>query len=258
MPEGRYKVISIVLIAITVTFALALVSMSTPTKADTTSAPPRTLTVSGSGTVTGMPDTYTVSFSVTGADKDPGVAMQNATDLYDAVMANLEKSGYNTSLLTLDTLNVYPEYYYPSNGPAVFQDYSVVYALQYEETVANPTASSLGVRAAGVIVAAVEAGVGNVNSVSFSLSDAGASALKSQALSKAVADAKGKAETLSQGLGVQLVEVQSTQVTDSYTPPVYSQTYDLYTATLSGISTPAFNAGPATENIQVGVVYIIG
>ena len=256
MPQERYKVLSLLVIALAITASLAVMSMSSPTRANTATSATNTLTVSGSGLATGAPDTYTVSFSVEGVDANASAAMQKANGVYNSFVSALDQDGHNTTLLTLSSLDVYPEYYYPNDGPAVFQDYRVVFSLQYKETVADPTPSSLGTRAAGVIAAAVQAGVNNIYGVSFSLSDAAASTLKSQALVLATADARGKAEALSQGLGVQILGVQSVQATDSYTPPI-SPIYDL--AVISGgTQTPQFNAGPATETAQVTVVYIIG
>ncbi len=254
MLQERYKILSLLVIALAITGSLAVMSMVSPTKADTTTSATKTLTVSGSGLATGAPDTYTVSLSVVGVDSSSSAAMQKATGVYNSLVSALDQDGYNTTLLTLSSLNVYPEYYYPASGPAVFQDYRVVFSLQYMETVANPTPSSLGTRAAGVIVAAVQAGVNNIYGVGFSLSDAAASALKSQALVLAAADAKGKAQTLAQSLGVQILGVQSAQAADSYTPPIYNYAAD----SKSGAQTPQFNAGPATETAQISVVYIIG
>jgi uncharacterized protein YggE len=254
MLQEKYKVLSLFVIALAITGSLAVMWMVSPTKADTTATTTKTLTVSGSGLATGAPDTYTVSLSVVGVDVNSGAAMQKANTVYNSLVSALDQDGYNTSLLTLSSLNVYPEYYYPSNGPAVFQDYRVVYSLQYTETVANPTPSSLGTRAAGVIAAAVQAGVNNIYGVSFSLSDGAGAALKSQALVLAAADAKGKAQALAGSLGVQILGVQSANAADSYTPPIYNYAAD----TKGGAATPQFNAGPATETAQVTVVYIIG
>jgi len=243
----------LLVIALSITGALAFMSLSAPTRADTTTSTTRTLTVSGSGTTTGTPDTYTVSLSVVGVATDTNSAMQKANAVYQALADALTSDGYNASLLTLSSMNVYPEYYYPSNGPAVFQDYRVIFSLQYEETVAGSTPTSLGTKGAGVISDAVKAGVTNVNGVSFSLSDSAASTLKNQALTAATADAKGKAQTLAQGLGVQIVGVQSAQATDSYYPPIYN-----YAADIKAGAAPTFNAGPATETAQITVVFIIG
>lgn len=256
MLQERHKVLSLLVMALAITGSLAVMSMSSPTKADTATTAASTLTVSGSGLATGAPDTYTVSLSVEGVDANSSAAMQKANGVYNSLVSALGQDGYNTTLLTLSSLDVYPEYYYPNDGPAVFQDYRVVFSLQYQETVANPTPSSLGTRAAGVIAAAVQAGVNNIYGVSFSLSDAAASTLKTQALVLSAADAKGKAEALAQSLGVRILGVQSAQATDSYTPPV-SPIYNL--AVISGgTQTPQFNAGPATETAQITVVYIIG
>jgi uncharacterized protein YggE len=254
MLQERHKVLSLLVIALAITGSLAVMWMVSPTKADTTTSATKTLTVSGSGLATGAPDTYTVSLSVVGVDSSSSAAMEKANVVYNSLVSSLDQDGYNTTLLTLSSLNVYPEYYYPSNGPAVFQDYRVVYSLQYKETIASPTPSSLGMRAAGVIAAAVQAGVNNIYGVSFSLSDGAGSALKSQALVLAAADAKGKAQTLAGSFGVQILGVQSVQAADSYTPPIYNYAFD----SKAGASMPQFNAGPATETAQVTVVYIIG
>lgn len=139
MPQERYKVLSLPVIALAITASLAVMSMSSPTRANTATSATNTLTVSGSGLATGAPDTYTVSFSVEGVDANASAAMQKANGVYNSFVSALDQDGHNTTLLTLSSLDVYPEYYYPNDGPAVFQDYRVVFSLQYKETVADPT-----------------------------------------------------------------------------------------------------------------------
>jgi uncharacterized protein YggE len=253
--ESRYTLLALLVLALCVTAVFATTSMLSPTHADTPANVTKTLTVSGSATVTGIADTYTISLQVVGVNADANVAMQKANTVYNSFADALSRAGYNTSLLTLSSLNIYPEYYYPSNGPAVFQDYRVVYGLQFKESLGNPSPTSLGSKAAGVIEAAVQSGVSYVSGVSFSLSDSAASALKSQALAQAATDAKAKAQTLAQSLGVQVIGVQSAVSTDSYSPPYFNFAG---AALESGSSMPQFNAGPATQTAAVTVTFIIG
>ena len=255
MSKERYKALALLVTALSITGALALMSFAPPTRADTTSDATKTLTVSGSGIATGIPDTYAVTFSVVGVNNDPNGAMLRANDIYEALVSSLGQAGYNTSLLTLSSLSVYPEYYYPSNSPPVLQDYKVVYSLQYKEVVASSTPSTLGGRAAGVIVAAVKSGVKDISGVGFSLSDPSAASLKGLALALAASDAKSKAQILAVSLGVQVLGVQSVQATDTYSPPIF---WNLNGAALDSSKTPQFNAGPATETAQVTVTFVIG
>jgi uncharacterized protein YggE len=254
MLQDRCKVLTLLVVALSMVGALAVVSMTSPSRADTTTNATTTMVVEGSGTVYGTPDTYSVSLDVVGVDANANSAMQKANAVYSTLLAALQQDGYNTSLLTLSSLDIYPEYYYPSSGPAVFQDYRVIYSLQFEETIAGATASSLGTKAAGFIVDAVQAGANDIAGVSFSLSDAAAATLRNQALAQAAADAKGKAQILAQSLGVQVLGVQSVQEVDNYSPPVLKYVASPYDTS----QTPQFNASPASETAQITVTFVIG
>ena len=254
MLQERRKLISVIVVALAVVGALAFASSSMTTKAEAPTET-KTLSVTGNGVAVSYPDTYLVWLNVVGEDVTSQGAMEKANALYEALSSALEAGGYNSTCLTLSSVNVYPVYYYPKEGQPVLTGYRVVFGLQYRETTEGASPKVLGTRAAGVVQVAVSAGVNEVYGVSFTLSDASTSSLKEQALAAASTDARQKAQTVASSLGVQVLGVKSAQVVDSYYPPILVSR-DALAGAQGG--QPEFTAGPISLTARVDVAFIIG
>ena len=79
-------------------------------------------------------------------------------------------------------------------------------------------------RTGEIIDIAVANGVNQADSIQFMLSDAQAQALRSDALRKAVANARSDADTVAGALGVNITGMGTVDITQGYTPVVYSNT----------------------------------
>jgi len=242
MQTPRLAVIALVL------FTLAMIGCVTA--ADTGAS--HVISVSGSGTVTGTPDRVQISFAVQNQNADVKIAQANNALTMNNVMdalaaAGIPRAQMKTTGYTITQINQQDNNGILS-GPAT--SYQVTNTLQ---VTLNDTST-----AGQIIDTAVNAGANQVNSIQFMLSDEQAQALRSQALAKAVANARSDANAVAAALNVSITGTQSADISQGYTPVVYSN-YDS-TALAAGkaaVPTPV-QAGDITVTAQVTVVYTIG
>jgi uncharacterized protein len=183
--------------------------------AQATAAPPARpatrITVTGTGSVSGTPDTLLLSMGVQVTGGSVGSALGQADAAVTAVTTALRGRGVRAADIQTSGLSVWPDY---QSGAAQPDGYSVSESLQ--ATLRH--LSSAGTQ----ISAAVRAG-GNtavVDGVSLDLQDT--SGLLAAARTSAVADAKVKAAQYARALGRALGPLVSmTEVTASPVLPVY-------------------------------------
>ena len=170
----------------------------------TTTPAGKTITVTGNGTVTSVPDRADVGFSVdTRAKTAAGALAQNADDT-TRVIAALKAAGVADA--DIQTTQV-------SLSPQTTPDGLTIVGYSASNSI---TVHSAIDRAGKLIDTAVGAGATSVSGPSLSLSDQ--SGLYREALKKAVADAKLKAQALADGTGLSLGGVQSVTEGSAATP----------------------------------------
>ncbi len=168
-----------------------------------------TITVSGEGEVLAIPDIATFSLSVMEEGKTVPEAQKKATEKNNAVIKFLRDKGIEDKDI-VSSPSVNPQYEYlqvrctqyacppsPSN-PTV-----VGYQASYYITVKVRNADDAGAITAGLS----GLGVQNLSGVSYTIDND--EELQLEARTKAIADAKRKAERLADDLGVELDEIVS-------------------------------------------------
>ena len=217
--------------------------------ASTDSVTDKVIQASGSGNVIGTPDRAQVTFSVQTENPDVKVAQaDNAvqmTKVIDALVASgiprdsLKTTGYTIS-------KVYDESSSGILNPKV-KSYQVTNTL----TVTLHDVSKTG----EVIDTAVANGANQADSIQFMLSDAQSLALRSEALKKAVANARADADAVAGAMGVNITGTGNVNIYQGYTPTVYSN-YQVDTAVgaKSAVATP-IQSGDITVTAQVSVTY---
>jgi uncharacterized protein YggE len=191
------------LVAGLVLAAAALAGVAQPRLAHTASTDPtaapdsRTITVTGSGKATTVPDRATFQF---GVDTQAGTAKEalsrNAAEA-NAVIAALKAAGVSSD--DLQTVGV-------SLSTRTTPDGNTIVGY----TASNSVGASVSLGKAGALVdAAVNAGAGSVSGPSLDTSHH--DALYRDALRHAVADAAAKAQVLATAAGLQLGAVQTMQ-----------------------------------------------
>ena len=199
------------------------------------------ITVTGTGKVTGTPDTLRISLTVSATSPSVDTALRGANKTAKAVQDALLKQGVETKDLQTSGMSIQPSYT-PKGQP---NGYVVTESL---------TAAVRDLTKAGATIsAAVDAGgdAVRVDGVSFALEDT--SGLIAGARTGAVDDAKAKAEQYAKAAGTSLGAVQSiSEVVTSPTPQYYDRSL-AYAAQASG-AVP-LQAGSQDVTVQVTVVY---
>ncbi len=188
--------------------ALAIPSFAQQSPPPSSGSSTRTVTVSGSATITSSPDEAVITLGVqTQAPTAQGALQQNASRM-SAVMKAILGDGVKQADVTTVGVNLYPNY--DSGGSVV-----VSYTAQNQVNVTVRDLSKVGT----IIDDAVGAGANLSSGIQFQLSDQNQGVEK--ALSDAVADAKAKAEALASAGGATLGQVVTiTEGSAPQYPPV--------------------------------------
>jgi uncharacterized protein YggE len=201
---------SALLLAAVLLAASAIAGVAQPRlgrSADTpaTPAPTRTITVSGNGTVTTVPERASFSFTVEARAQTAAAAIAKSSDAASSVAAAVKGAG--AAPADIQTSQV-------SLSPQTTQDGTTIIGYVASNTIS--VTSSIG-KAGTIVDAAVNAGADGVSGPGLSRSDE--TSLYKDALKDAVADAKDKASALAAAAGLTLGGVQSIQE-GSMEPPV--------------------------------------
>ena len=220
----------------------AIVALTLPSLAQDTGSPApgstdRTVTVSGTATISAKPDEAVISLGVqTQANTAQSALADNATKM-TALIAALMDKGIAKDDIATSYVSIYPTY--GNNGMDI-----TGYQVENQVDVTVRDISKVG----GVIDDAVKAGANLSNGITFKLSDENQGV--NQALADAVANARSKAETLAGAGDAQLGQVVSIQEGSGvYTPPIYYGR-DLAASSPGAAATPI---QPPTLETQVSV-----
>ena len=172
--------------------ALVLMLAATAALADTK------ITVSGTGEVRISADTAVISLGVSARDKDVLKAQQKVNELIAAIRKTLKEQGVAEENINTEYINIYALYDYENDQ---------------EQLAAYNASSTLAIRVTemdrvgALIDASFAAGANTLNGIFFSASDT--EEAKAEALKKAVADAKKKAEILAEASGLKLAGIEN-------------------------------------------------
>ena len=157
------------------------------------------ITVSGQGTVKAAPDRATVSLAVITEAKTAKQAQLDNAQKVNAVMLALINSGIAEQDIKTQNYNLRPNYVYVEKEAPKF----VSYIVQNEIIVTVKNINQVG----NILDIAVGSGINQVNNINFYIEND--QSLKVQALQKAIADARAKADVLAAALGKNIVGVKS-------------------------------------------------
>jgi uncharacterized protein YggE len=171
----------------------------------------RTISVSGSAKVTAVPDIAYATLGVVVENADAKVAQTENAKLMDKVIKAIREAGVSEDDIKTQGYSISPKYDYSRDtGESKIVGYSVRNSV---EVTIRDTAKT-----GSIIDAAVAAGANLSGGIRFGLSDS--EKYYKQALAKAVAVAKERAETIADALDVQLkLPYEVVETGSSY--PVY-------------------------------------
>jgi uncharacterized protein YggE len=161
-------------------------------------AAPRTLLVTGEGTVKVAPDIAVMYLSVVSQDPAISKAWDDNNAKAKAVIAAIEGLGIKAEDIRSDFTVVQQDKYDPTTGRPTGE---TVFVATHTLTVTARDLTKIG----DILGAAQAAGVNSVGGVSFTLEDP--TPAISQARALAVADARARADQIAKGLGVKIVRV---------------------------------------------------
>ncbi len=240
-------------IIVAVIGVLALVAAAcTPsvTVENTGTAPEGTATgisVSGTGKITGAPDTLTITFGVTVLADTVAQAVATAAESADAVIAALTEGGVAEDDIQTSNYSIFPRYDYRNDTQTL-----VGYQVTNSVTVKVRDLDSAGTLIDDVTTAGGDAVT--VSGVSFSIEDN--EALVEAARAAAWDDARAKAEQLAELAGVTL-GIPTSIVETFSSPPVPYAFGEQSFAAEADTATPI---APGTQEVAVtlSVQYSIG
>ena len=166
------------------------------------------ISVSGKGEVTVIPNIATFNFSITEAAEDVETAQKNATEKTNKALEYLEDNDVEEKDLKTTGYSVYPKYQWVQtecfDGICPEGTREVV-GYEVRQTV---TVKVREIENAGELLSGIGAlGISNISGLSFTSDDP--DSLKDQARRLAIADAKEKAKTLEKDLGIRLGKIIS-------------------------------------------------
>lgn len=210
------------------------------------------ITVSGAGAVSYIPNEALVSVSVVTVGTTAGGATSSNGATTASVIKALNGIGISNSSIETQGYSLNANYAncYSSCTPQI-TGYTVTNSLQVNITSSSP--SQLGLQAGSVIDTAVGAGANQI-SLSFAETNSVLTKLSSGALQQAVASAYSQAQTIASSLGVNITGVISASEGTSSTPQYYGT---FAAATLASVSTPIM-PGTQSMTVTVQVAYAIG
>jgi len=176
------------------------------------SAQPRTLNVSGNGTVYLTPDIAYIYIGVHTQEDDVALAVNRNNTQTQALVDALQEMDVAAADIETSNFSVYTTQSYDR---VTGESTGTIYAVDNTVYVTVRDLTRLG----ALLNTAVEAGANNINSITFDVADK--SAAMAQARQKAMANASSLASELAQTAGVQLGEIQDISYSDN-SPIPYS------------------------------------
>lgn len=199
----RLAILALAALALAAAVALAGVGRPAAAHGDTTTQA-NTVTVTGHGDETAVPDQATVTAGVQSSAATAAAALAENSAAMNAVVAALQKAG--GSALQTQEVSLDPQ----TDAQGRVTGYAAQDSVSADAKIAG---------AGALIDAAVAAGANTIDGPSLSVSDS--AALYRKALAAAVADARAKAETLAQAGGFSLGPVSSVSEDSTPAPIVF-------------------------------------
>ncbi|KUL03428.1 MAG: hypothetical protein XE10_0485 [Methanoculleus marisnigri] len=208
--------------------------------------------VSGTGKVTTTPDQAIIVFAVETENADVATAQQQNARQMDAVINALKNAGIPAKDIRTTGYNIIPVTE-SDDRPLTTSRVKYYRVINSLEVTLNDVS-----RAGEIVDLAVTSGANRVDRFSFTLSDAKQQEFRSQALTAAVAQARGDANAVAAAIGKTIVDVKEVNVGGNYVPMAYDSRYSgMEKAAGSAVPTP-LEVGEIDVTATVSITYIIG
>lgn len=228
------KLVRLALLGAGIAAIVLFAGVGLPARAHGDTSPARSISVSGSGSVTTTPTQAVMTFGVSTKAKSAVQALEESSAAMHMLLDALEAAGVPNGSLQTQSVSL---------SPVTSGDGQTI--LGY--TASNSVAATVAVGRAGRTVdAAVAAGANQVDGPSLTVDDQ--TSLYHKALQAAIADARAKAQVLADASGLHVGTVTSVQESGDGSPITYDA------AALKAPSTP-FEPGTQQVTASVTVVF---
>ena len=234
----NYKHIAFVFMALML--FVSSIAMASPA---TNAAP--TLSVDGEGTGIAAPDRATVTIGVTSQASDAGKAQNSNALTTEQVNKAIKALGIEAKDIQTNNYSFHPIYRTSDNRRHEISGYTVNNSIIVIVRDITKTGK--------VIDAALNAGANQIHSLDFAASNT--QAIRKEALTKAVQDARDKADILAQGLGKRIIGIRNVSESTGY---LESRRYDntLLAASKTAVAT-TIEPGSLSLTARVHIDYIL-
>jgi len=223
---------------------IGLLAACSPSAAPASVKNERSMTVSGTGRVTVVPDIASINIGVRSEAEAVTDALDSNTAQANAISEALQELGVAEEDIQTSNFNVYPSDRY---DPMTGQVEGRYFVVENTVNVVVRDLSSLG----EVLTAVVEAGANNIYGINFDVEDREAAIAEARQL--AIEDAKSKAESIAEEAGVELGEILNIGVYSGSTPTIY---YDAKGGAYSEAAVP-IAAGTLSITMEASLTYSI-
>jgi uncharacterized protein len=225
-----------------------------------------TLLVIGNAQTMVKPDKVTLSLSVETTNTTANAALNANSEAMNKALNALKAAGVRENETSTSFFNISPNYnltdqqgqeqYFP---PPIESKDIISYTVTNSITVDSYNLLNVS----QWIDAAVQAGVNDISSIYFSLSDEGSEAIKNDLLKQAVTNAKSKADIAAAALGLHIIGVKSIDIESvgGFPPPpqpfLAQEAAGAAAAPAAGPPTPII-AGEQEVTSSVDIIFLIG
>lgn len=209
------------------------------------------LTSTGTGNVIGTPDRAQVTFSVQTENVDVKAAQAENARKMTSVIDALVAAGIPRDALKTTGYNIYPIY---EESKGILAPKIRTYQVTNTLTVTLHDVSRTG----EVIDIAVANGINQAQSIQFMLSDQQQRVLRTEALKKAVDQAKSDADTVAAAMGTTISGVKSADISGGYYPVMFQNYQYAQGADVRATAETPVQPGDITVSASVTVTYLIG
>jgi len=214
-----------------------------------------TITVTGQGTATAVPDVAKITYTVTQDAKTVGDAQTAATTKSNAALDVLKSAGIADKDVKTLSYNVSPQYTYPSCPPGVFCPNTSPTITGYEVSQSIQVTVRDTSKAGDVLQKLGTLGVQNISGPSFAVDDP--NTVQAAARADAIAKAKTNAELLAKQLGVHLGRIVNFSEDGSQPYPMYSTNSMAAGKAMDVAAPPALPVGQNESTSNVSITYEI-
>ncbi len=238
------KILAVSIVAV---FALCIALVGNIPSGATTVDSNATISVSGSGVIEAEPNQVVIRLGVETEDKDVSKALANNSLRMNATIEALKTLGISEDEIETSRFNIYPIRDY-EREPVEIVGYRVTNEIAVKTDDLDKTGE--------IISAAIDAGANNVRGIVFGLDKTREKESKYSAITEACEDAKGKAEAIARGFGLNMTRVVEIKESSVYVVPYRAGGgYYEYAMPIPTPIPPPIEPGKIEVSATINVVY---